>query len=484
MLCITLGVIRAFSEWRNKIMASVHKKSGSYYVVYSYIDETGKGKQKWEKCSSKGEAYKRKLEVEAAKESNHFVMPKDMTVAQLMDQFVDTYGVTKWGPVTFDHNTALIRNYINPVLGDIQVQQVKKYSIDKFYQQLSVTKPVEVRGKKSKGFLSPSTIEKISHVLNAAFKQAVAWEIIEKSPCEGAIRPKTLKNERPIWTSDLVKQALELCEDNRLYLAMNLSFAASLRLGECLGLTWSCVNITDEEIMNNDCWVYIDKELIRLNKRAIERVGNNGVLQVFPSTKHNATTCMVLKRPKSQTSIRKVWIPNTLALILREWKKKQDELKELIGTAYSDFDLVIAHNDGRPCDGQVIEHAFNDLKRENNLPDVVFHSLRHSSTTYKLELTHGDIKSIQGDTGHATAAMVTEVYSHILDSKRKQNALAFDEAFYKQPDLRGIVEDARVVHNESAVSAMDVIKAVKESPELLNELRSLLLNGDETQGKG
>lgn len=148
------------------------------------------------------------------------------------------------------------------------------------------------------------------------------------------------------------------------------------------------------------------------------------------------------------------------------------------------IDLVIAHNDGRPCDGQVIEHAFNDLKRENNLPDVVFHSLRHSSTTYKLELTHGDIKSIQGDTGHATAAMVTEVYSHILDSKRKQNALAFDEAFYKQPDLRGIVEDARVVHNESALSAMDVIKAVKESPELLNELRSLLLNGDETQGKG
>ena len=80
--------------------------------------------------------------------------------------------------------------------------------------------------------------------------------------------------------------------------------------------------------MNNDCWVYVEKELIRLNKRAIERVGNNGVLQVFPSTKHNATTCMVLKRPKSQTSIRKVWIPNTLALILREWKKKQDELKE------------------------------------------------------------------------------------------------------------------------------------------------------------
>ena len=162
----------------------------------------------------------------------------------------------------------------------------------------------------------------------------------------------------------------------------------------------------------------------------------------------------------------------------------KEESKHIVGFRVAQMNTKCAREDYQCKYYTYYIHAFNDLKRENNLPDVVFHSLRHSSTTYKLELTHGDIKSIQGDTGHATAAMVTEVYSHILDSKRKQNALAFDEAFYKQPDLRGIVEDARVVHNESALSAMDVIKAVKESPELLNELRSLLLNGDETQGKG
>lgn len=48
---------------------------------------------------------------------------------------------------------------------------------------------------------------------------------------------------------------------------------------------------------------------------------------------------------------------------------------------------------------------------------VDFHSLRHLSTKYKLKLTQGDIKSVQGDTGHAEAQMVTDVYSEIEESR-------------------------------------------------------------------
>lgn len=69
---------------------------------------------------------------------------------------------------------------------------------------------------------------------------------------------------------------------------------------------------------------------------------------------------------------------------------------------------------------------------------MVFHSLRHSSTTYKLKLNHGDIKATQGDTGHAQAQMVTEVYAHILDEERKINAQKFEIAFYANPDMRQV----------------------------------------------
>ena len=42
-------------------------------------------------------------------------------------------------------------------------------------------------------------------------------------------------------------------------------------------------------------------------------------------------TSPVLKTPKTESSVRKVWLPKTLAHILREWKKAQDELKEYLG---------------------------------------------------------------------------------------------------------------------------------------------------------
>ncbi|MCQ4711936.1 site-specific integrase, partial [[Clostridium] innocuum] len=70
----------------------------------------------------------------------------------------------------------------------------------------------------------------------------------------------------------------------------------------------------------------------------------------------------------------------------------------------------------------------NKLIKENGLPHVVFHSLRHSSITYKLKLNGGDMKSVQGDSGHAQVKMVADVYSHIIDEDRCINAQRLEEA--------------------------------------------------------
>ncbi len=69
-----------------------------------------------------------------------------------------------------------------------------------------------------------------------------------------------------------------------------------------------------------------------------------------------------------------------------------------------------------------VRTKMKQIIKKEGLPDVVFHSLRHTSVTYKLKLSGGDIKAVQGDSGHAQADMVTEVYGHILDEDRKKNA--------------------------------------------------------------
>lgn len=161
--------------------------------------------------------------------------------------------------------------------------------------------------------------------------------------------------------------------------------------------------------------------------------------------------------------------------ILREWKKAQDELKSFLGEEYQDYDLVVALPNGRPCENRIIEKEFSLLKEKAGLPNVVFHSLRHSSTTYKLKLNHGDLKATQGDTGHAEIDMITKVYAHILDENRKINAQKFESAFYANPDLRNVKPPQEPEQPQAkTLDLAALVEQLQKSPELASTLAALL----------
>lgn len=292
--------------------------------------------------------------------------------------------------------------------------------------------------------------------------------------------PKIKYKKRDIWDAETINKALKECRDGKLYVAINLAFACSMREGEILGLTWNNVHITDEDIASDNAYLDIKQELTRASKRALEQLDQKDVYYIFPPLMPNTSTRVVLKKPKTDSSIRRVWIPKTLAYILRDWKTGQDELKEFLGEEYKDFNLVIALANGRPCEGRVLLKSFEELRTRAKLPNVVFHSLRHSSTTYKLKLNHGDIKATQGDTGHAQADMITEVYSHILDEDRKINAQKFEAAFYGGVDLRKHnppTENTTNDTEEPKPAAFDLnalIQQLQNSPELASTLAQLL----------
>ena len=108
-----------------------------------------------------------------------------------------------------------------------------------------------------------------------------------------------------------------------------------------------------------------------------------------------------------------------------------------------------------------------EVAKKAGLPPVVFHSLRHSSTTYKLKLNHGDIKATQGDTGHAQADMVTDLYSHILDEDRKINAQVFDETFYQN-------NDEEKTQKKKEINIDKLVDSIKSNPDLLDKLLEAL----------
>lgn len=379
------------------------------------------------------------------------------------------------GVSMYDGQTALIANYINPIIGDMEVQEITPRVVDKYIQTLQKTPSVSRKNRKARTeFVTNQTIEKIIKLLRCAFKQAVRWELIGKNPFDNTVLPKTEYKKRDIWNAETIRIALDQCSDNKLYIAMNLAFACSLRMGEILGLRWKNVHIEDENIAADNAYIYIDAELTRASKQAIEMLGEKDIYYIFTPLMPNTSTRLILKKPKTDSSIRKIWLPKTLAYILREWKKSQEELKGFLGDEYQDFDLVVALPNGRPCENRIIEKEFSLLKQKAGLPNVVFHSLRHSSTTYKLKLNHGDLKATQGDTGHAEIDMITKVYAHILDEDRKVNAQKFENAFYAvNRDLKN-VQPPQEQSQSPTLDLAALIDQLQKSPELANTLAAII----------
>ncbi len=120
-----------------------------------------------------------------------------------------------------------------------------------------------------------------------------------------ANRPKTNYKKREIWDAEMIRTALDGCKEPKLYIAMNLAFACSLRLGEIIGLQWDNVHISDADIAADDAHVIIMQELSRVSKDARQFMDEKDIIQVFPSMMNGTSTNLILKTPKTESSVRR-----------------------------------------------------------------------------------------------------------------------------------------------------------------------------------
>ena len=194
------------------------------------------------------------------------------------------YGEKKWGLTTYDSNLGLISNYINPIIGSTPIQKVNRKFVDSYYKTLTKTKPVIVRTVSPKAnFFHRQRLKKSSNFfllhLNRLSNGSLSGKILFSFPMHF---PEPNTKKRDIWTAESISKALNSCKDGKLYVAINLAFACSMREGEILGLTWDLVNISDEAIAEDNAYIDIKKELLRVSKRALETLDQKDVYYIFP----------------------------------------------------------------------------------------------------------------------------------------------------------------------------------------------------------
>ena len=110
--------------------------------------------------------------------------------------------------------------------------------------------------------------------------------------------------------------------------------------------------------------------------------------------KENCSTCLALTDVKTDSSVRRVYVPRTVAQELLAHKRKQEAHIAACHGLYNDYDLVLAKDNGRPLETHIIDQRLKRFIRENGFDTVVFHSFRALSTTDKLQLSGGDVKAV------------------------------------------------------------------------------------------
>lgn len=106
----------------------------------------------------------------------------------------------------------------------------------------------------------------------------------------------------------------------------------------------------------------IEKELQRVDKTVMKSLEQKDILFLYPQSSKRNTSMLVLKKPKTESNIRRVFIPATVAHQLKAWKREQERAKEALGGEYTDYNLVLANGLGHPMERTRITAFLNAWK--------------------------------------------------------------------------------------------------------------------------
>ena len=378
--------------------------------------DPGTGKQIQRSFSGKTQREVREKMQAAAVEINNgtYKEPTKMTVGEWLDTWTKTY-LANVKPRTAEIYKSDIRLYIRPAIGAIKLEQLSTHTIQQHYNTL-LKEGRRVAKRDSKGHivkkngitifetapLSAKTIKNIHGVLHHALKQAVANGLIRANPADACTLPRIEKKELKPLDENEITMFLKAIQGHRYESIFITTLFTGLREGEVLGLTWDCVNF--------------DRGLLLINKQ----------IQLHQETGLEAYSLVSPKNGKART----VAAAPSVMTCLRHHKYKQAMAQLEAGCAWNNPDnLVFTDVLGGHLTKSSVYRAFKDVVKSIGRPDARFHDLRHSYAVAAIR-SGDDIKTVQSNLGHATAAFTLDVYGHVTD-KMKQESASRMEAFIK-----------------------------------------------------
>jgi integrase len=124
-------------------------------------------------------------------------------------------------------------------------------------------------------------------------------------------------------------------------------------------------------------------------------------------------------RTKNDSSNATFPMSDKIALRLLKWREQQREYKALQPNSYIDEGYICTKPTGELIHPNYITRHFLIILKNNNMPRIRFHDLRHSSASFLKSLGF-DLKDIQVWLRHKDIQTTMNLYTH-LDMEAKTN---------------------------------------------------------------
>lgn len=343
---------------------------------------TGERKPKTFSRKTKKEVVEWLNDIKAKIHTGQYIAARNITVGQWLNTWLNEYVKHKVRPTTWESYESIIRVHVTPVIGHIQLQELRPEQLQKLYND-----KLRSGNMKKQGGLSATTVRYISAAIQQALKQAVKNGWIMHNVAEWTEKPQSKKKEIQPLTLEQVNLFLTAAKDNPLYEAFLLEGVTGLRRGELLGLRWQD----------------IDMEQNRLTVNQAVILTNQGLL---------------FSEPKTKASRRTIPLPDAVMATLKTHRKRQIETQMQAGVR-NEHDLLFCNPRGGIVDPLQLVRQFEKVLSLAGLPRIRFHDMRHTHAT--LLLAQGEhVKVVQERLGHTTVRMTLDTYSHLLPGMQEQ----------------------------------------------------------------
>ena len=165
-----------------------------------------------------------------------------------------------------------------------------------------------------------------------------------------------------------------------------------MREGEVLGLTWDCLDL--------------DRRTL-LIKQQLRREQQKGGKYYFSPPKNNKSRVLSLA-------------PSVIQLF-RLQKLKQNGMRLEAGNLWEENNLIFSNQTGGFLSYRTVYDCFKRIVDKIGSPSTRFHDLRHTYAVLAIK-SGDDIKTVQENLGHATAAFTLDVYGHVTAQMRRDSA--------------------------------------------------------------